>query len=451
MHLCPFGFIVTFGARSMRAAFVVGATSRAIAIPLRLFSVPLALSLLSGEQYGLWLVVLSVITWLSFSDLGIPSALQNRLVHVLQLRDRERARGVVAYAAKLLTWMALAMGVCGSALLWILPQSWFAHAQAVEPQVKAMLVVVLLAFCCGLPGRLGGVILAAHGRLSWLPFSELVAQVASFFLLLVLVAMQWKSLLVLVACYALSSVVIPVVLTVFAFRVMGYSVSVENSLSGEDRRALLGQGGFFLVTTLGELLILHSDPLLIGAVAGMAQVPLFMIPAALWVNFLQAQNIFLRPLWPVLANAWAGKDVMQLKAIVRRALILSLVAAACLAGVLVVGGDWFVQLWSRRVASLPPVMAWGFAFYVVAASVDNLLAVVLNATGYIKQRFFYTAAFGIVKVLAGWLTLETLGIEFLPATYALVMTLVSLPFAVMLTRRAIAQLQDCGGRVNSAR
>ena len=42
-------------------AFVLGAASRMVAIALRFFTVPLTVSLLSAEQYGLWMVISAVI------------------------------------------------------------------------------------------------------------------------------------------------------------------------------------------------------------------------------------------------------------------------------------------------------------------------------------------------------------------------------------------------------
>ncbi len=422
------------------SAIVSGAASRGVSILLRFATVPLTVSLLTREQYGLWMIISSVILWFSVSDLGIPAALQNRLVMVLHTGDSERARALVSYSWSVIAVIAVSVFAIVALLLWAVPWQDLFKIQNVHRSEFALIFLLCLgAFALGLPSRLGGVIFSAHGQLNVLPLSELVAQVSAFVMLVVAVLLQWKSLLALVACTLLSLAIVPAGLTILAFWQLHYRFRREGPLCLEDRRALLGKGGFFFLTSIGELLILQADSLLVGVVLGAASVPLFLVPAALWVNFLQLQNIFLRPLWPVLSKARAEGNAAVFSGLIRRTLFSSL-AGALLFGVgLIVAGDWFVRIWSRGVASLPPLMAFGFAAYVLVASVDNLLATVLNAAGRIEQRFGYTLLFGLTKLFAGWFVLTKFGIEALPLTYALVMLTISIPFASIYVRQAIRE------------
>lgn len=426
------------------SAVFTGAASRTVGIVLRFFTVPLTLSLLTVEQYGLWMIISSVIIWFGFSDLGIPSALQNRLVTVLQTGDDARARALVAYAWRVVVWIAATIFLVGAVCFWLIPLGAFPRMGALrQPEFTLISLLCLGTFALGLPSRLGGVLFSAHGQLNAVPLAELVAQLGAFAMLMLAGVLQWKSLLALVACSLISIALVPMALTALAFRRLHYGACATERPREEDRRALLGKGGFFFLTMIGELLILQSDTLLVGVILGASAVPLFMIPAALWLNFLQTQNIFLRPLWPVLSKVRAERNTALFAGIVKRTICYSLAGGICFGIGLVVAGDWFVRFWSKGVASLPPMMALGFAAYVVVASVDNVLATVLNAAGMIEQRFRYTLIFGVTKLFAGWFVVTRFGIEPLPLTYALIMLGTSIPFASICVRRATRESSVC--------
>jgi O-antigen/teichoic acid export membrane protein len=208
---------------------------------------------------------------------------------------------------------------------------------------------------------------------------------------------------------------------------------------------LLGKGLFFFVTVIGELLILQTDAFVVGAVLGAAAVPLFMIPNTLWLNFLQAQNIFLRPLWPVLSHAYVAGERSRVRALAGRTLLLSLCGGLAFAAGLVLLGDWFVRFWSKGMASLPPVMAWGFGAYALAASVDNVLATCLNAFGCIEVRFGYTLLFGVTKVAVAIATLHFLSVSWLPWAFAAAMVTTSIPFASMAFAGALRRMPEPEG------
>jgi len=426
-------------------AVVFGAVSRGLAIVLRIFTVPLSLSLLTLDPYGVWMIISSIILWFSVSDLGIPSALQNRLVMVLQAGDSDRARSLVAYSFRTIAGLSAGIFLVGALLLWAIPWASLLRTNVVlQPEFASIFLLCLGAFALGMPSRLGGVIFSAHGQLKALPISELVSQVASFAMLVAAVLVQWKSLLALVACALISLAVVPAALTMLAFRRLDYRVRGTEALRAEDRRALLGKGGFFFLTSVAELLVLQGDSLLVGAVLGAATVPLFVIPAALWVNFLQLQNIFLRPLWPVLAKAREEGNAAKFAGLVRVTLFCSFAGAVCFGLGLVFAGDWFVRLWSKGAASLPPLMAFGFAAYVIVTAMDSVLATVLNAAGRIEQRFGYSIMFGVIKMIAGWFVLVRFGIEALSLTYALVMLFASIPFASLFVFRTVRDVSPPG-------
>lgn len=426
--------------RSFLSAAALGGVSRGIAVLARFVSVPLTITLLSQERYGLWLIIGSLIGWLGFSDLGIPAALQNRLIHVLRTEGETRGRAVVAYAFRLLGGIAALLLIAGGVAAFTIPwQSLFKIPADFTPEFVATLALCLVSFAVGLPSRVGSVIYNAYGRLAMPPLADIIAQLVSLGMLLLAVWLQWASLLALVACSLAAIVAGPALLTILACKRYGYGLSPATLAPG-DRPALLGKGLFFFLTIIGELLILQSDAFLVGSILGAGSVPLLLVPLALFINFIQAQNIFLRPLWPILSNQYSAGDRSTLARTMRRTFGLSaLLGAAFLVGIVLIG-PWFIHLWSRGVVEIDLLMAVGLGLYGLVGAMDNAINTCINAFGFIELRFGYTLLYGVVKVGATILILQHATIDWLPLVYALVMLTCSLPFACWGLKRAISRM-----------
>jgi O-antigen/teichoic acid export membrane protein len=314
-----------------------------------------------------------------------------------------------------------------------------------EAEFRLAMVVCSAGFALSLPSRVGGVICNAHGRLVLPAISDIVAQLASFSLLFLIVWVKWQSLLALVICMMISTIVCPMGLTWLALRRHGYALAGGEPPSSEDKGAILSKGLYFFMTFIGEILIVQSDAVMVSSIKGPLIVPLLIIPLGLWINFLQAQNAFLRPLWPILAAQHAAGQLDKLRATIKKTLLLSAGAGLGAAFAIAVLGDWFIRLWSKGLTGLPPVMAMGLGVYVAVSSLDNALAAILNALGKIELRFCYTFVFGVAKVFLGILVLKFVSYEWVPAAYAVAMLATSLPFAIPAVVRVCQLPPACGG------
>ena len=427
--------------RAFASAVGAGAVARLSVMMSRFFAVPLTLTILSQEKYGVWLMIMSFVGWLSFADLGIPSALQNRLIQALHSGNEELGRNLAAFSLRLLLAISIGSVFVGGLVATLLPWAkWFQVGEAGRIEIWLATIICVLSFAAGLPCRLGGVICTAHGRLSIPAWGQTVSQAVSFGCLCLVAWAKYSKLYLLAAASLVGLVFGPFAVTVWAMREYRYPLRRQGSLTSEDKKSLCGKGIFFLLAQIGGLLTLQSDAVLIGLILGANSVPLFVIPAALWMNFLLMQNMFLQPLWPLLSQSHAIADRKDFAMLVKRGALWSLLGALCFGTGLILCGNWFVRLWTHGVVSLSPTMALGFAGYVCCSAIDNLCGTVLDSAGWIEWRFCYVLGFGFTKVAVGYLTLRFMGIELLPASYALTMALCSTPFAVLGVLRCIKNI-----------
>jgi O-antigen/teichoic acid export membrane protein len=415
--------------KTLFSAAGFGLLSRVITISIRFFSLPLTLSVISKDRYGAWLIILSLVGWLSMSDLGIPSALQNRMIELRAKGMQQRSETILAFGIRLLFFIGIGVAFLFSLLAIFAPlATWLTVAANIGTEVKLALIVCVFSFGLGLPSRVGNVLNNVHGKLHMPPLYELLGTVFSFLMLLLAVYLHWNSILALVCCSLIGLIAGSGLSTVIAFKKFKYSFKAPPATSA-DRKSLLAKGSFFFLTTIAELLVLQSDAMLIGFVLGAEYVPLFLIPSTLFINFLQIQNIWLRPLWPHLTDLYVKREVKKLKLFLTKTLGYSLLLAICFGLFIIFFGDKFIKMWSHKAVGISTIqMAFGFAFYTLVASVDNIISTFVNAFGKIEARFLFTLFAGVAKFLAGWLVLKLIldGIQWLPLVYGIVIFFTSL-------------------------
>ena len=99
--------------RRDRQAIKTGAAGVAVQVlshGVRLAVVPLSLQILGQEQYGLWLVVGSLVAWGGVADLGLSPGLVNVVASAQGRGDRDEMRRAISTAFVAYAFMALALG-----------------------------------------------------------------------------------------------------------------------------------------------------------------------------------------------------------------------------------------------------------------------------------------------------------------------------------------------------
>jgi O-antigen/teichoic acid export membrane protein len=76
---------------------------RAIVVITSLLLTPYLISVLGTNDYGLWVLVLSILGWFNVVDLGFPQAVQRQIIQALELKDNHRVNivfstGIVLFA-----------------------------------------------------------------------------------------------------------------------------------------------------------------------------------------------------------------------------------------------------------------------------------------------------------------------------------------------------------------
>jgi O-antigen/teichoic acid export membrane protein len=388
--------------RRARVTSAFQIANRIVNTVVRLFSIPLALSLLGREQYGIWLTLLSIITWFSVADLGMPSALVNPLAQAIGSGETRAAQQLVSSVVAILLAGGLALA---GLILAAAPHLPLASLLGAGPDISNSTVfpavaVVAVVFVGLLGVRVADVVALAMQRGHWAAAADSVGAVVSLGWLLILRG-HGSSLAGVAAALTCPATAARVALWLVIGKASGGTLLPRPAAaSWTVLRRLAGDAGAFLAGAGGEMLVLQTTNIVIAHVSGADNVPLFAIPYQLFFSAFVLLNAVSAPLWPAYAEARAAGDWAWIRTAHRKAMMQTMALATCGFFVLAALSPIVIRLWVGA-SFVPPLLLTSLlAAHFVQWAWSFSWGVLLTGLGLIREKVLILLVYGVVHVAA---------------------------------------------------
>ena len=380
------------------------ALSTALTSLVGFLSVPLTIRYLGTERYGLWIMIGTILTWLTLTDLGIGNSLLNQLAHAHGQGLREKAQEYTASAFWLLVLLGVGIGVLGAWSGQTLPWWRFLNAKSIEARAELPLAISLtfVVFALGFPLSITNKVYSGYQEGYYAQYWNVAASAASLVALLIVTRLKGGLPLLVMAVFGVRQLV----LAVSAGFLFGYHRPWLAPGLRHVRRSHYGQllsvGGMFLVAQLAAMMIQQTAPFVIARVLGPEQVAIYGTSWRLFSYVGLLQTWVLVPLWPAYGEAYARRDVGWMRRTLTYTLMgVGLLTGLCAAALAIFVGP-IVRLWAG--ADLVPPMALAIcmaAMQLVWAWTEPHV-MLINGTGRLQRLTIYglgTAALSLILMI----------------------------------------------------
>lgn len=320
---------------------------------LRVAQVPVMLSLLEVEEYGRWLLLTSIPTWLTLANLGFGNVAGNELSLLVAGGKHEEAKSLYSTALALVT---LIVGV-GTTLIalaaWWFPWTTLLKVPATR-QVELSVAVILLALSI----LLFFYVEIFIGRF-WAArkphYAVLLCSFRGWLELTALFAISYFSVRFhhLAAASVAATVTLAAIAAALSHRALPSLVFSARAVAFYRFRSLFPKGLAFQAVPLGRAIIFQGFLLVIQVFLGPAQVAVFATARTLIRSVNQMIEMVNHVIWPEMTQLLGAHDLGR-AARLHRAGVAASFAAAC-AGCLLLFllGDVIFRLWTGGEINLP--------------------------------------------------------------------------------------------------
>ncbi len=327
--------------RRLASSSVLRGADVATQVLAALWITPLLIHAL-GPRYGVWVIVLTLVSYIDIFDLGLTSAVTRYVSRALGRNDLDEARDTVRSAFSLLAIFGGGCLLIVAALAWGAP--FFIRDAAQSGPVRSLILILGCTVALSFPTRVFTGVLEAFVRYECTTFTSIARTVLTN-LALAAVLRAGGGLVPVVLVSASGGLLQRALNYFFARRTLPGMKLFPLRSAAASRASLLSYGGKNFQMKLIELVRFRIDNLVVAGFLGAAQVPAYSIGMSLIRYFREFIECFGGVLMPVFSHADGSGNRDRLRAQFSAATKASAVLSTFVAGSLALYGDFFIARW----------------------------------------------------------------------------------------------------------
>lgn len=342
---------------------------------------------LGQEQFGVWSTLLSVMTWITFFDLGLGNGLRNKLAESLAKDQADEARSYISSAYSLIGLISLTLFLILATAAFIVPWQKIFNTQLLSAE-KLSYAVLITGFFIALNFWLSLInsVLNAMQKTSVVVMGQFLFNALSLILVYVLTKTTDASLLYIATIYGISMIGANAVLSGWFYK-GNLSLIPRLSLDFSHVRPLLGLGLQFFVIQIAVLVIFTTDKILITQLFGPEFVTPYDVVFKLFGVITLVYGLITAPLWSSYTDAYHRGDFIWIKEILRKQLLIfGLIILAVIIFILIAKPVIAIWIGGDLVVSMPLVTSVGL--FIVIATWNNIYSLFLNGIGKIRWQLY---------------------------------------------------------------
>lgn len=372
---------------------------KGISIITSLLLVPLTIDYVSSELYGIWLTLSSIISWLSFFDVGFGLGLRNRLTTAIALGDFKKGKIFVSTTYCILAIIFFFVGIVGYYVSGIV--NW-CQLLSISFQYQEILItasrIVVITFCASIIFKLIQNVFQAYQMTAAASAIDTVAQILSLALICVLTKTAFPSLNNLALVFCGAPLLVYAIYSVIMYR--GKFKQVAPSFSFVDfkyAKYLFSLGGQFFLIQIICIILYQSVNFVVSHYCGPEQVTVYNISYKYLYCAVMIFNIIMAPLWSAYNDAYTKKDYNWMKSIYGKLIkINSFVVVGIV--MMIVASPVVYKIWIGDSVFVPFFVSVLMGLYMVCLTISTMHASILNGMGIIKVQIIQAAFQGALFV-----------------------------------------------------
>ena len=400
----------TEGGRSRERFRRIGQTAfssllaRVINVGTGLITVPLTLSYLGQDRFGLWMVLTGFVAFLTFTDMGLGIGLQNALTECDGKKDLEAPSPLVSTAMFMMFGIFFILCCFSLFILPCIPLEKIIKVASIETQKDLLPTAqaVLLTFAFGLPCGLIQRVLNAYQE--GFVANMLLAGGNLLSLIGIYISVWLKApLYLLVAVYMGMPFIILGLSSIYIFGRKPWLIPRFNNIQLNHLRKISGIGIRALGAQIGATIMVTGPALLLANRFGTTSV----VPFSVTQRLLGVAGILLAmalaPLWPAYGEAYACGDRDWIRKTFKNSILFAaVISIPVFFGAIIIGRP-LIGLWTGSSESIPDwslFMACNVWAFIMAWV--RICSMFLNGLNQMTGQAIYGIILSIIAIATGF-------------------------------------------------
>jgi O-antigen/teichoic acid export membrane protein len=385
--------------------------SKILSIIISFALVSLMLKYLGQEKFGLWMIISSTITMLSFADMGVGSGVQNAVSIADGKNDIDVIREKISNSIVVLTIIAIVLVcvyfLCFPMLPW---QEFLGVDSRNENEIFNAISIVVLMFAFSMPCSVGLKVLNGLQRGLEVSVWHSLIHVLTF--IFVIFAIYFKGDFTHFAfLYFLPTLLIPLIASLVLF-IKEKKIRPQIKLVNINKIKNIGNISFlFFVLQLSGLIAFYSDTLIVTAYLGVSSVAVYSVSSKLFALPSVLLSLFLVPLWPAYAEANSRGDMVWVFESFLKSIKYSVIIVVPLSIIMLFFGNFVIEKWVGQAIQVPFSLWLSLFFLSILTIFGGNFSSLLNGLNIIKFQVITSLAMAVSNIIISVILVQKIGVS----------------------------------------
>lgn len=377
--------------RNVKKNIVGSIGLKGISIIVQLLLVPLTLTYLSEELYGIWLTISSVVLWLNFFDVGFSLGLKNRLAEAVALKDFARGKQLVSTTYGVLILIFVPLGIILELLIPHINWSRFLNVSlSYNPLLCDVMRILIVSFVLQMITNTIVSVTAAFQKVALGNSLSVIGNVISLIMIWILTRYTTPSMINL--AYAVSGIPV-IVFSISSIIIFNGQLSdVKPSLLSFRKSAIKDifyLGIKFFIIQIQMIIMQQATNILISNVSSPDFVTYYNIAYRYIGVALTLFYLIIGPIWPAFTDAYMKKDFRWMNRTYKNLInfyLIILILIWSLFGL----SNYIYSIWIGSEVIIPWEMTLAMSIYFSILIWDTLQVNLINGIGTVKLQSYIT-------------------------------------------------------------
>ncbi|MBD5087005.1 MAG: oligosaccharide flippase family protein [Clostridiales bacterium] len=382
-----------------------------IAMLVSLIYVRVVLSFLGDEKYGVWSTLLTILSWVSYFDIGIGNGLRNRLTEAISNGRQEECKKLVSSAY---AFIAIIMGLLMVVVVIVAQFVNWNKIFGVSPDFEETLSVIVSLSVVFIAGNfilsICRNILYAIQKSSIVSILELVTQIVNLILILIVRGAVKGNVLVVALIYGGSMIAVNVVCTIVLYarnRTFLPSVKQVDLSVGKNLTSL---GMKFFVVQICALVLFSTDSLMISYLYGASDVTPYSMVNKVFTAISSMYIAFIVPIWSAFTKVKAENNYIAMKKSITK-LQLFMIPFIVVSVVITIFFKPIALIWLKKELDYSYGLIPMGLMYCLLTIWTNTYASIGNGLELMKPSIIVAVVQAVLNIPLSWIFAELVGLK----------------------------------------
>lgn len=364
--------------------------------------VPIVLSYVGREDYGLWATIGQLLGYLALFDLGVGSAVVRRAAQLRESDDRDVVNRMVSTAVAMYSVLGGAFLASGIAIAVVLPR--WSVITAERSSVAVVIFALMISYTAvSFPLRVATSTLIGYQRMATVNLLNLAGSILT--ILIAVGLLKFGAGLLALPIGSVVAGMAAAITGLIILRVVIPGLRVRwRYVSAVEARELFRWSWQLFLNNIAVVVIYQTDNLVIAAGAGLEAVTIYTLTSRLPLYAMPLIFALSDSCLPAAVELWEQGNRERLRAVYQRVLQVTSAAAFGIAAMAWIFNDSFMRLWVGEQNNGGSLLTVTFAFILITRVLNHAASIVIIGTGRLRGVVFMSLAEAVLNlVLSLWL------------------------------------------------